>query len=246
MEDLLHARPRRVQRSLRERHVTLPVIILTARNELNERIEGLNLGADDYLTKPFFVEELVARLQGVLRRSSGTALMILQGRGKAGPTTPTGQGFEVFKQPRDLGIDKDRYFNDRGEYLTDVFTTEGIRWIEANKERPFFLYMAYHAVHSPFEPKPELLKKYREKPGGSGAREEVEYTATVEAVDENVGRIVDALERFGLSDNTVVIFHSDNGGTRHYIRPLNGGKGNSTKGGSGCRRRCVGRGSNRV
>jgi DNA-binding response OmpR family regulator len=45
---------------------------------LNERIEGLNLGADDYLTKPFFVEELVARLQALLRRSSGTALNILQ------------------------------------------------------------------------------------------------------------------------------------------------------------------------
>jgi two-component system, OmpR family, response regulator len=67
-----------ILRSLRERHVALPIILLTARNELNERIEGLNLGADDYLTKPFFVEELVARLQALLRRSSGTALNILQ------------------------------------------------------------------------------------------------------------------------------------------------------------------------
>ncbi|MDF1823381.1 MAG: response regulator transcription factor [Verrucomicrobiales bacterium] len=67
-----------ILRSLRERRVTLPVILLTARNELNERIEGLNLGADDYLTKPFFVEELVARIQALLRRSSGTALTVLQ------------------------------------------------------------------------------------------------------------------------------------------------------------------------
>jgi DNA-binding response OmpR family regulator len=67
-----------ILRSLRERNVTLPIILLTARNELNERIEGLNLGADDYLTKPFFVEELVARLQALLRRSSGTALTVLQ------------------------------------------------------------------------------------------------------------------------------------------------------------------------
>ncbi|MEM0968891.1 MAG: response regulator transcription factor, partial [Verrucomicrobiota bacterium] len=67
-----------VLRGLRERHVSLPVILLTARNELNERIEGLNLGADDYLTKPFFVEELVARLQALIRRNTGTALTILQ------------------------------------------------------------------------------------------------------------------------------------------------------------------------
>jgi DNA-binding response OmpR family regulator len=67
-----------VLRSLRQRHVTLPILLLTARNELNERIEGLNLGADDYLTKPFFVEELVARLQAQLRRASGVMLNILQ------------------------------------------------------------------------------------------------------------------------------------------------------------------------
>jgi len=67
-----------VLRGLRERNFTLPIILLTARNELNERIEGLNLGADDYLTKPFFVEELSARLQALMRRSTGTALNILK------------------------------------------------------------------------------------------------------------------------------------------------------------------------
>jgi two-component system, OmpR family, response regulator len=60
-----------ILRNLRERKVPLPVILLTARSELNERIEGLNLGADDYLTKPFFVEELIARLHAVTRRASG-------------------------------------------------------------------------------------------------------------------------------------------------------------------------------
>ncbi len=67
-----------ILRGLRDRHIAVPVILLTARNELNERVEGLNLGADDYLTKPFFVEELVARLQALIRRNTGQALTILQ------------------------------------------------------------------------------------------------------------------------------------------------------------------------
>jgi two-component system, OmpR family, response regulator len=56
---------------LRADGVTTPVILLTARNELGDRIEGLNLGADDYLAKPFYVEELAARIQALLRRLSG-------------------------------------------------------------------------------------------------------------------------------------------------------------------------------
>jgi DNA-binding response OmpR family regulator len=68
-----------IVRSLRDRGISTPVILLTARNDLNERIEGLNMGADDYLTKPFYVEELVARLQALLRRSDGqTGKTILQ------------------------------------------------------------------------------------------------------------------------------------------------------------------------
>ena len=67
-----------ILRQLRERHNTVPVIVLTARAELNERLEGLNLGADDYITKPFFMEELVARVQAVLRRASGEKLSLLQ------------------------------------------------------------------------------------------------------------------------------------------------------------------------
>ena len=67
-----------ILRQLRERHNTVPVIVLTARSALDERLEGLNLGADDYLTKPFFMEELVARVQALLRRVSGEKLSLLQ------------------------------------------------------------------------------------------------------------------------------------------------------------------------
>jgi DNA-binding response OmpR family regulator len=66
-----------ILRNLRERKMALPVILLTARSELNERLEGLNLGADDYLTKPFHIEELIARLHAVVRRAAGASQSIL-------------------------------------------------------------------------------------------------------------------------------------------------------------------------
>lgn len=66
-----------ILRNLRDRKSPLPVVLLTARSELNERLEGLNLGADDYLTKPFHIEELIARLHAVTRRATGTSQSIL-------------------------------------------------------------------------------------------------------------------------------------------------------------------------
>src|SRR5947199_7852523 len=67
-----------VLRQLRESRNTVPVILLTARDSLPDRVEGLNLGADDYLTKPFSVDELVARLRAVWRRLSGEGLSMLK------------------------------------------------------------------------------------------------------------------------------------------------------------------------
>jgi two-component system, OmpR family, response regulator len=65
-----------VLRKLREARNAVPVIVLTARGDLHERVEGLNLGADDYLAKPFSMIELVARLGAVLRRRTGTGLTV--------------------------------------------------------------------------------------------------------------------------------------------------------------------------
>lgn len=67
-----------ILRGLREKRNSVPVILLTARSTLPEKIEGLNLGADDYMTKPFFVEELAARLRTVVRRQSGEASHLLR------------------------------------------------------------------------------------------------------------------------------------------------------------------------
>ena len=67
-----------ILRGLREKRNNVPVILLTARSTLPEKIEGLNLGADDYMTKPFFVEELAARLHTVVRRKAGDSSHLLR------------------------------------------------------------------------------------------------------------------------------------------------------------------------
>lgn len=67
-----------ILRQIREHQIRTPVILITARGSLRERVEGLNLGADDYLPKPFYMDELVARIHAVMRRSGGEALSLLR------------------------------------------------------------------------------------------------------------------------------------------------------------------------
>jgi len=64
-----------ILRVLRERANCVPVLILTARGEISEKVEGLNLGADDYLAKPFSIDELAARVRALIRRNSGETLL---------------------------------------------------------------------------------------------------------------------------------------------------------------------------
>ena len=64
-----------ILRALRERSNAIPVLILTARGEISEKVEGLDLGADDYLAKPFAIEELAARLRALIRRQTGENLV---------------------------------------------------------------------------------------------------------------------------------------------------------------------------
>ncbi|MBI1250595.1 MAG: sulfatase-like hydrolase/transferase [Alphaproteobacteria bacterium] len=95
-----------------------------------------------------------------------------------------------------------------GGYLADYWTDESLRVIEANRNRPFFLYLAHWSVHSP-------LQATREDYDAVGDIEPHRlrvYAAMVRALDRSVGRILDALDRQGMSENTIVVFSSDNGG----------------------------------
>lgn len=154
------------------------------------------------------------------------------GRGRSGPSTATGQGFDIYKKPQDCGFDRHDYFDRDGNFITDTFTNEGIAFIEDNKDRPFFLYLPFHAVHAPFQPKADLVAKYERKAKVTKYRDaDPVYAAMIEVVDQNVGRIMETLQRLKLDDNTMVIFTSDNGGTPKFVAPLNGSKGALYEGG---------------
>jgi len=154
------------------------------------------------------------------------------GRGRGGPATATGQGFDVYKKPQDLGFEKNSYRDSKERYLTDAIFDEGIRFIEGGGTRPFFLYLPTHAIHEPFEPKKSLLAKYERKiTGTDSGLADPTHAAMVEAVDQNVGRLMSALRRLELADNTMVIFTSDNGGVPAYTAPLKGSKGSLYEGG---------------
>ena len=155
------------------------------------------------------------------------------GRGRDGtPGSPTGRGFDIYKRPDDINFEKDAYMNSQGRYLSDALCDEALSWIDQNKSKPFFLYYAEHSVHEPFDPKPELLAKYKSKtPTGLDKGITPEYAATVEAVDTSIGRIMSKLESLGLTKDTLVIFTSDNGGLPYVVNPLRGSKGLLYEGG---------------
>jgi arylsulfatase A len=125
----------------------------------------------------------------------------------------------------------------KGEYLTDQLTDEALNFIEANKDKPFYLNFCHYAVHAPLMGKQELIDEAADRPGADGQSNKV-YYAMLRSVDESVGRIVKKLEELHLTENTIVIFTSDNGGCVHFGNPtatsnapLRNGKGSAYEGG---------------
>lgn len=99
-----------------------------------------------------------------------------------------------------------------GEYLTDRLANEAVGFIEHHKENPFFLYMPFFTVHTPIQGKKELEQKYLDKGLPKEGPTQAGYAAMVQSMDEAVGKVLAKLDALELTDNTLVIFTSDNGG----------------------------------
>ena len=118
-----------------------------------------------------------------------------------------------------------------GEYLTDREGDEAVNFIRTNKDKPFFLYLANYAVHTPIQGKKDLIAKYKTKTPTN--QKNPTYAAMVESVDDCVGKVLATLDELKLAADTLVIFSSDNGGLTGPTnnKPLRAGKGYPYEGG---------------
>ena len=156
---------------------------------------------------------------------------------------PTTQGFDVNVAGKSWGSPSGGGYHSpykypnleqkgKGEYLTDRLGEEACKFIEKNKDKPFFLYLTHYAVHTPIQAKPELKKKYQGKKP-TERHKNAAYAAMIESTDDSVGSVLGKLDELGLDKNTIVLFFSDNGGHGGVTSnaPLRGSKGMLYEGG---------------
>jgi arylsulfatase A len=119
-----------------------------------------------------------------------------------------------------------------GEYLTERLTEEAVHFIRDNSQQPFFLYFPHYGVHTPIQAKPEVTAKYESVPENERQGQPA-YAAMVESIDDSVGRVMATLDELKLTENTLIVFTSDNGGFYNATdnRPLRGNKGAYYEGG---------------
>jgi len=137
----------------------------------------------------------------------------------------------------------DHFDPDPGEpnqHLEDRMAKEAVKWLEQNKDKPFFMNYWMFSVHAPFDAKKALIEKYAKTVDPKDAQRCPTYAAMIESMDDAVGTLLDTLDRLDLSKNTLVIFTSDNGGNMYNTvagdvptsnRPLRGGKATLFEGG---------------
>lgn len=148
------------------------------------------------------------------------------------------QGFDVNSANGDPG-DITNLCGTEGRFYDDVYvakklTDAALRFMEENKNNPFFLYLAHWEVHTPLAARKERIDYYKNKLSSwSDKSYNPKYAAEVEQVDISVGRVLNKLRDLGLEENTVIIFTSDNGGLSSVTNntPLRAGKGTFYEGG---------------
>ena len=170
----------------------------------------LKQGFDEWFGLPYS-NDMGPASDGI-KSDLGKPLPAGSGKGKGQPPLPLLRNGKVMK----------RVMPDDQQSLVEIYTDEAVSFITRNKERPFFLYLPHNAVHFPIYPGKKWAGK---SPNGI-------YSDWVEEVDWSVGRVLDAVREQGLSERTLVIFTTDNGGTQRAVNtPLRGFKGSTWEGG---------------
>jgi arylsulfatase B len=139
---------------------------------------------------------------------------------------------------------RDNKIVDEKGYVTTLIGDDAVRFIDRQRsDKPFFLYLAFTAPHTPFQAPQEYLDRFKQ----IGEPNRRTYAAMISAMDDQIGRVVDTLDKRGLRKNTLIIFHSDNGGNQaaHLSgesevkgplpasnAPYRGGKGDLYEGGT--------------
>ncbi|MEJ7737173.1 MAG: arylsulfatase [Chitinophagaceae bacterium] len=206
--------------------------ILTGRYHLNTGVLSVSKGLEIMDTEETTIAELF--------KANGyhTGIFGKWHNGQQYPNRPNDQGFDEF-----LGFCAghwSNYFNTQLEhngktvntkgYITDVLTNAALKFMSANKDKPFLCYIPYNAPHSPFQVPDKYFNKYKAKGLDS---ELASVYGMVENVDDNVGRVLRFLKENNLEENTIVIFLSDNGpNTIRYNGMMRGIKGTVHEGGT--------------
>ncbi len=112
------------------------------------------------------------------------------------------------------------------EYLTDAFAREAVAFVRRHKDQPFFLYLAFNAVHTPMHATDERLKRF----ASISDEKRRTYAAMLAAMDEGVGKVLDALRAAQLEDNTLIFFFSDNGGPTMLGTTINASRNDPLRG----------------
>ncbi|MDQ8207910.1 sulfatase [Coraliomargarita sp. SDUM461003] len=158
--------------------------------------------------------------------------VVIGGRHHPGPPPPGG-----FFAPWEVETIPDY---PKGTHISDAITDEALKFIKANRSDPFLLNLWFYDVHAPFQAKPALVDKYEQLVDPDYPQRSPTMGAMIEAMDQNIERLLQELDRMGLRDDTIIIFTSDNGGnmynevdgttpTNNF--PLKSGKGNNYEGG---------------
>jgi arylsulfatase A-like enzyme len=144
-------------------------------------------------------------------------------RGGAHPYTPGTKGHRaIFRGTKEV---------EESEYLTDVFAREALAYLDRHAKEPFFLYLAFNAVHGPMHPSAKHQKLFE------GIKDEKRrtYATMLAALDDAIGQVLSKLKSLGIADDTLIAFVSDNGGPEAVNAsdngPFNGGKATTWEGG---------------